>query len=245
MLAPAPDPAPLSITALPHDVMLDVCELLTDPHDQAALCLADPRLGLAALRRLPSFQGPLTSIALALWSRRARVVLGEALLRRYAADRRATAEGAAWLKAAAECERWPLHLSVTRNLGQYLWCLHGQVKPFEGEEGAERLVRVVWPDGQVQHFEGEKNPARLVRGVWPDGQIQHYEGEAGAERKVRVVWPSGEVWHFEGERGAERKVRVVWPSGVVWHYEGEKGAERMVSRFLRVLFGIVKHSKAW
>ena len=104
-----------SIAALPQDLQLNVCELLTDPHDRASICLADPRLGLAALQQLPSFQCPLTSVALAIQSRGAKAVIDEALLRRYTADRRATAEGAAWLKAAAERYGWPTHLKVFVN----------------------------------------------------------------------------------------------------------------------------------
>ena len=103
-----------SIAALPQDLKLDVCEFVTDPHDQAALCLADPRLGLAALRQLPSFKGPLTSIALALKARGAKAVIDDSLLRRYAADNRTNAEGAAWLKAAAEREQWPFYLTVAK-----------------------------------------------------------------------------------------------------------------------------------
>ena len=115
MLTLLPERSLHHITALPQDLQLEVCELLTDPHDQASICLADPRLGLAALRQLPSFQCPLTSVALALQSRGAKAVIDEALLRCYTADRRATAEGAAWLKAAAERNGWPTYLTVFVN----------------------------------------------------------------------------------------------------------------------------------
>ena len=257
MLAPAPDPAPLSIAALPHDVMLDVCELLTDPHDQAALCLADPRLGLAALRLLPSFKDPLTSIALALWSRGgAFEVLDEALLRRYAADRRATVEGAAWLKAAADSEGWPLHLNVVSHwllADCFEWRLDfmdlevllridtaTSAHHFEGDYGFERRVRIIYPNnGVVQHFEGEKGAERKVRTVRPNGMVQYFEGENGSERVVRLEIPSGQVQHYEGEKGAERLVRVERSRGQVQHFEGEKGAERKVRT--ESLNGKVRH----
>ena len=43
---------------------------------------------------------------------------------------------------------------------------------YEGEKGAERLVRVVRSDGMVHHYEGEKGTERLVRVVRPDGCVQ-------------------------------------------------------------------------
>ena len=45
MLARSPKRALHGITALPHDPMFVVCELLTDPYDQASLCLADALIG--------------------------------------------------------------------------------------------------------------------------------------------------------------------------------------------------------
>ena len=133
MLTLWPERSLHSIAALPQDLQLEVCKLLTDPYDKASICLADPRLGLAALRQLPSFQCPLTSVALALQSRGAKAVIDEALLRRYTADRRATAEGAAWLKAAAERDGWPKHLTVDTmgHPGAAAWYLDID----EGEEG--------------------------------------------------------------------------------------------------------------
>ena len=58
----------------------------------------------------------------------------------------------------------------------------GTVLHYEGERGAERIVRAVLPDGNVAHFEGEKGAERLLRAVLPDGMVHHYEGEKGAER---------------------------------------------------------------
>ena len=55
------------------------------------------------------------------------------------------------------------------------------------------------------HYEGEKGAERVVRVVTPSGaMVAHYEGEKGAERVVRAVHPSGVATHYEGERGAER-----------------------------------------
>ena len=58
---------------------------------------------------------------------------------------------------------------------------------YEGEEGAERLVR----------NESMATRARL-----------HYTGEKGAERLVCCELLCGVVGHYEGEKGAERLVRI-------------------------------------
>ena len=57
---------------------------------------------------------------------------------------------------------------------------------YEGERGAERMVRAAFADGQVHHFEGESGAGRMVRAEIPDGRVHHYEGERGAERVVRT-----------------------------------------------------------
>jgi hypothetical protein len=49
-----------------------------------------------------------------------------------------------------------------------------------------------YPDDQpirVLHFEGEQGAERLVRVEQPDGQVLHCKGEQGAERLVRVEHP--------------------------------------------------------
>ena len=105
----------------------------------------------------------------------------------------------------------------------------GQVIHYEGEKGVERVVRRELPnDGQVLHYEGERGAERMVRCERTGGTVSHFEGEKGAEREVRSERPSGQVFHFEDEKGAERLVRSVLPSGQVLHYEGERGAARMV-----------------
>ena len=153
MLTLSPELSLHSIAALPQDLQLDVCELLTDPHDKASICLADPRLGFAALRELPSFQTPLTSVALAIKLRGAKAVIDEALLRRYAADRRATADGAAWLEAAAERDGWPMYLTVKKSpmfFNKYasVWYLHRN-----GEPAIDAIeVRIDYPDHVRDHM---------------------------------------------------------------------------------------------
>ena len=71
------------------------------------------------------------------------------------------------------------------------------------------MVRAVLATGTVIHFEGDQGAERRVRlELACGGQVLHYEGEKGTERMVRLVLATGIVIHFEGEKGAERIVPV-------------------------------------
>jgi hypothetical protein len=242
---------------LPDDIKLRCCEWVHDHHDQAALCLAVPPLGLAALRQLPIYKGPLLSVAMTLRQRSAASLLDERLLRRYAAHSDASADGCAWLAAAAQREQWPLHISLITTEPTHAtpklvhWHLMDgecegavlrstgpdRVAYFSGErKGHERLERLVYASGMVEQFEGARGAERLVRVAGArcaPGHGLYFEGTKGVERMVRAVFPSGDggackLGHFEGERGAERTVRLVFPSGEVQYYEGAKGEEKKV-----------------
>ena len=65
------------------------------------------------------------------------------------------------------------------------------VVDFTGPSGAERIVRMEWPDGRVSHYEGDSE--RLVKMEWPDGRIGYFEGEAGHERVVHLETSSNEA----------------------------------------------------
>ena len=246
-----PSEAVLSLRELPLELQLHVASELGERTDRAAFCLALPPLGCAALRGLAEYREDiLMSVALRLprlVPAAKHTLLDERLLRFYVADRRATHDGCLWLNAAFAAVGVDLQVQVAGD-GEREWRLmagpelsamlrrvrpSGVVIHFEGEKGAERMVRMVDLMGfviqYVIHFEGERGTERKVRAVDPSGVVIHYEGEQGAERKVRAVDnPSGVAIHYEGEQGAERTVRAVQPSGVVMHYEGEKGAERVV-----------------
>ena len=43
------------------------------------------------------------------------------------------------------------------------------------------------------HYEGEKGAERIVRIELPNGQVELYEGEMGAERMVRADLADGET----------------------------------------------------
>ena len=42
------------------------------------------------------------------------------------------------------------------------------------------------PDGEVQYYEGEKGAERVVRVEYVDGKALHCDGERGAERMVQA-----------------------------------------------------------
>jgi len=107
----------------------------------------------------------------------------------------------------------------------------GTVQYYEGEKGAERMVRAHLPSGTVRYYEGEKDAERMVCAHLPS-TVRYYEGEKDAERRVRAEFANSEVWYYEGEKGAERKVRAEFPSGNVQYFEGKRGAERMVRAHL-------------
>ena len=94
----------------------------------------------------------------------------------------------------------------------------GEVQFYEGEKGAERMVRRELASGAVLFFKGERGAERLirVREGCAIGEVRLYEGEKGAERKVRVELACGTVQLYE------------LASGEVRLYEGEKGGEGKV-----------------
>ncbi|EOD29612.1 hypothetical protein EMIHUDRAFT_365780 [Emiliania huxleyi CCMP1516] len=236
------------LAELPHELHLRILEGVDDFSDCAAFSLASPRLGLALRSGLARFEDPLFAVAmrLLLIERFAASLgssimdtLSEATLRKYTADRRANADHFPWLARVSPALRltsevegaevWRLRRGEVNDAKLRMRLLRsGQVQHFEGERGAERLVRLKFASGQVQHFEGDAGAERKVRTVFADGAVAHYEGEKGAERVVRVVCASGSVQYYEDERGAERLVRKEFSSGEVKHFEGERGAERKV-----------------
>ena len=223
------------LTRLPEELATLVLARVGDLRDRASVCLAHPRLGLAAMHELDEWaNGPLFAIAMYIRCTPSAVI-NEVLLRRYAADRRASADGCTLLTAWADGEVGLSHYVIQKS--HFVWCVQpsgakvrvecpGGVQHYKGEKGTERMVRGEHPNGNVLHYEGEEE--RRVRVESADGDVQHYLGERDAERTVRIEFADGEVQHYEGEQGAERMVRVESTGGDVSYYEGEKGAERRV-----------------
>ena len=120
------------------------------------------------------------------------------------------------------------HLAVSLK-PSYVAQVHGRFwfMVCDGVEGA--LLRQDQSDGSRRHWQGERGAERMVRVEFANGNAQHYEGGPGAtERLVRKTLQDGTTQSFEGERGAERLVRVTLPDGRSMHFEGARGVERPV-----------------
>ena len=269
LAAVEPLPGDDLLNGLPLELQLHIANAVGERCDRAALALASPRpLGLAACRQLPSYQGLEMSLA---FHHVLGGAIDEQPLRWYASRSEATPEGCKWLAGVAaaagltKCKIivWPPLLTdmrhgLVRRDGEQRWFLmkpdstcgallrRGEpqvrtVRHYEGEEGAERVVRLEAPSGSVQHYEGEKGAERMVRVELPSGTVQHYKGERRAERVVRVELTSGTVLHVKGEKGAVRVVRRELLCGIVdvHHFEGKRRAERLVR--IELPFGGVIH----
>ena len=86
---------PSLLRDLSIDLQLAVAGWVNDPFDRARLSLAYPPLGLAAQAALEPYREWLFHPAMELAS--VRAVVDEVLLRRFAAQRRASDESMAWL----------------------------------------------------------------------------------------------------------------------------------------------------
>ena len=168
---------------LPLELALNCAVFVACPRARVDLCLALPPLGLAAIRdnrsEFDAYREFIFMVAMWL-ATNPGATIDHVLLRRYAADSRATREG------AAELSRWDdsVGLRVSEGpFGCFIWSLRA-----DGNEGA--MVRRDHPE---QH----------------EIRVQHYEGEKGVERTVRVVCARLGVIHFEGEKGVERQVHKV------------------------------------
>ena len=228
------------LCAMPLELQLSIADAVDERCDRAALALASPRLGLAACRQLPSYQGLEMSLAFYL-------VLGgaidERLLRGYASRSEATPEGCKRLAAVAGLQ---ISRSASGRRSGCRWnCWFGVPRTVPSRPATAPLhqIRVAVSDTGHRWYlmqSGSTVGALLRHGVEPQagrvqslfeprhcGTVFHYEGEEGAERMVRVKVPGGLVMHYEGEQGAERVVRCE-VSGTESHFEGEHGAERLV-----------------
>ena len=220
------------LSALPLELQLLVADAVGDRCDRAALALASPRLlGLAACRKLSSYQGLEMSLAF-------HHVLGrpidEQLLRSYASrsksrytsrSEQATLEGCEWLAGVAAAGLWIRVAIRTLVPTSYSWSLRTSNPFFESIlDTARSEWYLMRPGSTVGALLRDEKPHEK-----PHMRTYHYDGGEGAERLVRIEAPtSGKVLYYEGEWGAERLVRCELPGGEELHYEGEKGAGRVV-----------------
>ena len=236
------------LAELPPELQLRILEGVDDFSDCAVFSLASPRLGLLALRSgLARFKDPLFAVAMrrllpqrVALRRSPRLAasapttippspLSEAILRKYAADRRASADHFPWIARVSPALCLSSEVEGAGDSRSEFWHLRrgeesgaklrfrgktGDMLHFEGARGAERRVRAVRAaDGEVEHYEGEQGAERCVRAEFANGMVQHYEGEGDAERMVRAEFADGMVLYYEGERGVERRVRAEYPDG--------------------------------
>ena len=236
----------VSLSDMPDELHMLIFEQVDGWRDRAAMCVAMPRSGIAAIQSITAYKDPLLAVSMKLMQHRASTLIDEDLLRRYAADDLSTPEGCAWLRAAALQDGSTLHVTVVAG-EEPCWRLcqgvafgavlrrkiSNMLVHYVGELGVERHVRVVSSRGNTHHFEGDKGAERTVRVVSASGAITYLEGDKDAERILRVEHPDGTIHYFEGEMGAERQERVVHAGGASVHFEGDKDAERIVRMVLR------------
>ena len=236
----------VSISDMPDELHMLIFEHVDEWRDRAAMCVAMPRSGIAAIQSIAAYKDPLLAVSMNLMQHRASTLIDDDLLRRYAADELSTPEGCAWLRATALQDGSTLHVEVVPG-EEPTWrlCQGGVAGPvlrqkmsdiwvhYAGELDLERRVRVVSSRGGTLWYEGEKGGERMVRMVTAKGGTTYLEGDKGAERMVRMEHPDGTVDHYEGEMGAERHVGTDHRNGGSAAFAGEKGAERMVRMGLR------------
>jgi len=243
------------LLVLPTDLQLQIAGFLTDLGDCAALCIAAPRLGLAALRHreLPQYKNILLSVALRLVADGDRgsapgvsFHINEALLRRYLWDARMTAAGCEWLTAQLSEPLGPFGIMTSWNHGTELHHLtedgvtralvrsktpRGVIRFYEGDVGVERLVGMEYPNGFYQNYEGEHGAERMTSSKIPGGCTSYFDGDMGFERLVGKEYPNGFHQNYEGERGEERKWSSVWTGGPWAYFEGARGEERLTAEY--------------
>ena len=197
---------------LPRELLIQVLQWLFDYSDCARFCLASPRVGLEALRHesLLTFKHPLFAVALRMETAKMEygpmfnVSITEKLLRKYAADNKATSDTFAWIK----------------RLSPQLYL----------EEREERLSTLTSTASWFLVDAFARNPVNgnpsmtLVRRRTSD-TVTHYEGEANVEEIVRIVDFNGNSILFD--QGSRRLVCLMTSDKVTYH-EDVAGVKRVV-----------------
>ena len=92
--------------------------------------------------------------------------LNEVILRRYAADRRASADHFPWLARVSPAHCLSSELTGAGASRAEYWRLR------RGAENGAMLRRRLLQSGMVQHFEGERGAERCVRMELADGKVR-------------------------------------------------------------------------
>lgn len=198
---------------LPTELLIQVLQWLVDYSDCARFCLASPRVGLAALRHesLLTFKHPLFAVALRMETAKMEygpmfnVSITEKLLRKYAADHKATSDTFAWIK----------RLSPQLYLEERMIVLYSTLTSTTSWFLVDAFAR--------NPVNG--NPSMtLVRRKTSD-TVTHYEGEANVEEIVRIVDFNGNSILFD--QGSRRLVCLMTSDKVTYH-EDVAGVKRVV-----------------
>ena len=206
---------------LQDDVVACVFERL-DYTTAAALCLATPRQGLAAIKEHwkedPAF-------AFAMWFHHDDVSPVE-LIEKYLNDPKADSKHFEWMNTCLSSCVVEV-TEVTRDGGiEEDWTLSRlRFKP--------RLVRKRLPDGTLYYYRGPGEKEYKVRCVRPNGILYYYLGPKGRESVERVERAAdGAVLFYEGDQNKEALRRARYPDGAIHHFEGARTREYLVRRDL-------------
>ena len=82
---------------------------------------------------------------------------------------------------------------------------NGDIEFYDGDRGFERLTRRV-TYGYTITFDGEKGAERMIKKTFQNGDQYTYDGEQGAERLVKTTLSNGDVHDYFGQQGAEQIV---------------------------------------
>ena len=257
---------------LPADVVEFIFDALDDGGDwptAAALCLATPIQGAAAIKARKDWKlNPAFSIAVRLHTV-GRRVLDEALLRKYAHDKRAGIEHLDWmnrnsLRFEIQLERYNadendvLHRHEREienfHVGKEVmaWMLvdtHDEEDEDEEEEedeptnGARLRLTSLW-DNENRYFDGHGHTKAMIRWESTNGQIYYFSSElAEGEEQCRLTCirqPNGKSFtYYDGPNRNERKTKHMNADGTIIYYTGAPKQERKL--YKRFLDGSTEH----
>ena len=169
---------------LPTELLIQVLQWLSDYSDCARFCLASPRVGLEALRHesLPMFKHPLFAVALRMeiakmeYGPMFNVSITEKLLRKYAADSKATSDTFAWIKSLSP------QLYLEERLSTLSYSLSWSTLSYSLTSVTYWFLLNAFARNPVNG-----NPSMtLVRKKTSD-TVTHYKGEAYVEEIKRIV----------------------------------------------------------
>jgi len=223
---------------LDPDAVMCVFRVL-DPVTAAALCLATPKQGRAAINEHGWKEDPAFALAMRFHT---HAVVPVELIEKYLNDRKADSKHFEWMNTClsnqlAHCSSTCMVkvTEVTTDEGaQDDWSI---MKVTKGQDSSiikvtkPRLVRSRLVDGTLSYFSGPAGREHRVRQASTDGRIAYFTGPKHRKSLQRVERPDGIVLFFYGEQDQEVLVRATTPDGSIHHYEGTRKHEYLVCRY--------------